>query len=537
MKKNSFAKGAAILAGAGIICKILGAVYRIPLAGIIGTTGIAYYQIAYPIYSALLVVSSAGIPTAISKLVAERAAMGDYRNAHYIFQVAFKMLLVIGISTSLIMFLGAGMISSLQGIPEASATIRVIAPSLLFVSIISAYRGYFQGLQQMTPTATSQVIEQVAKLVVGVVCAKLLSVNGPLAGAVGAVLGVTGSELCAMIYMNILYNVKKKEIKYQIRTSPRVKKFEQHRTVVNRLLRIAVPITIGASIMPIVMLIDNGMVVNILKSLGFSQEVAAGHFGILTGYVTPVVNMPGILSLSMQMSLVPAIANAIALRNRRQAQQNASIGLKLAVLIGMPCSVGLFLLGEPIIGVLYSSLRGTEELLIAGQMMKVLSIGLFFMTLVQTSNGILQGMGRPNIPVISMLCGGIVKIIVSFILLRIPEINILGAPIGTVCCFITAASFNVIYVFRHLRLQFNFVDMLLRPAAATAAMGVVAYFAYRMIGMKMSYTFGTLLSIGLAGIVYVGMVLLVRALQPADAKLLPGGSKLDYYMRRMGIWR
>ncbi|MBE5780653.1 MAG: polysaccharide biosynthesis protein [Clostridiales bacterium] len=537
MKKNSFAMGAAILAAAGIICKVIGALYRIPLTNVVGTLGMAYYGIAYPIYSALLVISSAGIPTAISKLVAEHSARGDYRNAHYVFQVAFRLLLVIGCVTSLVMFVGAGMLSSLQGIPEAAATVKVIAPSLLFVSIISAYRGYFQGLQQMTPTALSQIIEQVAKLIVGMACAYIMSANGPLAGAIGAVLGVTGSELIAMGYMMLYYRKKKGEIFHQIRTSPRVKKFAQHKTVVMQILRIAIPITIGASVMPIVMLIDNGMVVNILKGLGFSQDMAASYFSILTNYVTPIVNMPGILSVALQMSLVPAIANAIALRNRRMAQQNAGIGLKLAVLIGMPCAVGLFLLGEPIIGLLYGGLRGTANLTLAGSLMQVMAIGLFFMVLVQTSNGILQGMGKPNIPVISLCIGGAVKIAIGFIFMRMPEVNILGAALGTTCCFATAAVINVAYVFRKLGMRFNLMDMVLRPALATGVMGVVAYFFYLFIGSKMSWTIGTFLSVGVAGVVYVVMMLLVRALQPADAKLLPGGSKLDYYMRRFGIWR
>lgn len=538
MSKKSFVKGAAILGIAGLLCKVIGAVFRIPLAGILGTNGMAYYQIAYPIYSALLVISSAGLPSAVSKLVSERVAVGDYRNAHYTFQVAFRVLALIGVSTGAIMLAGSRLFAMLQGIPDAFLSIVAISPSLFFVSVLSAYRGYFQGLQMMTPTAVSQVIEQVGKLVAGITLSRLFMVQGPLMGAVGALLGVTISELVALIYMLVLYNRRKGEIKHLIRTSPRVNRFEPKQSVRRKILTIAIPITIGASIMPLVQLIDNAMVVNILKGIGYSQLMAENKFALLTGYVAPIINMPAILSTALQMSLVPAISSAVASHKKSEARQTATIGMKLAVLIGMPCAVGLFIMGGPTLALLYRALlENFNDIATAASIMSVMSIALLFLTMIQTCTGIIQGVGHPSIPVRNLAIGAVVKVIISFILLRRPEINVLGAPIGTVACYAVAATLNIVYIVRHMQVRLRIMDFIVRPALATAGMGLCAYGCYMLLIGHVSNLIATALSILLAVLVYAVLVLVLKALRPEDAKLLPGGSRLDYMMRRIGIWR
>ena len=538
MSKKSFVKGAAILGIAGLICKVIGAVFRIPLAGILGTNGMAYYQVAYPIYTTLLVVSSAGLPSAISKMVSERVAVGDYRNAHYTFQVAFRVLALIGLVTGVIMLAGSKLFSLLQGIPDAFLSIVAISPSLFFVSVLSAYRGYFQGLQIMTPTAISQIIEQVGKLAAGITLARLMMTQGPLMGAVGALLGVTISELVALVYMLVLYNRRKGEIKYLIRTSPRVNRFEAKQSVRRKLLTIAIPITIGASIMPLVQLIDNAMVVNILKGIGYSQMMAENKFALLTGYVAPIINMPAILSTALQMSLVPAISAAIASHKKSEVRQTAGVGMKLAVLIGMPCAVGLFVLGGPVLALLYRALtQNFADISTAASIMSVMSIALLFLTMIQTCTGIIQGIGHPSVPVRNLAIGAVVKVVISFILLRNPDINVLGAPIGTVACYAVAAILNVVYIVRHMQIHFSILDFIIRPGLATLGMGLVTYGSYLFLIGHVSNIIACAVSILLAVVVYAVLILVLKALRPEDAKLLPGGSKLDYMMRRIGIWR
>lgn len=538
-RRKSFVGGAAILGVSGIICKVIGAAFRIPLNNVLGTEGMANYQVAYPLYAALLVVSSSGIPTAISKMVSAKAATGDYRNAHYVFQVAFRMLTLIGIGTTILMLLGASPIASITGVPEAWPTLVAIAPSLFFVSILSAYRGYFQGLQMMTPTAISQLIEQVGKLVVGLMLARAWSAEGNMVmGAAGALVGVTVSELTAMLFLIILYNFNKGSIKYQIRTSPRVNKFDTRKEVINKLLKLAVPVTIGACIMPLVNLIDNAMVINSLKSIGFSQTIAKEKFALLTSFVAPIINMPAVISVALQMSLVPAISSAVAARKGRQAVKTATVGVKLAILIGMPCAVGLFIMGGPVLSLLYRNLGNNyDNLKLATDIMRIMSIGLVFLTLIQTVTGILQGLGRAMIPVRNLAIGAVVKVVASFFLLRNHELNILGAPISTVLCYLTAMLLNMYYLLANLGIEFSFGDYIVRPGLATAGMGGTAYGVYMFLSSRAGIAASAAGAILAAVVVYLLLVLLLGALRPEDAELLPGGRKLDGLMRRLGLWR
>ena len=227
--QKSFVKGAAILGLIGLVCKVIGAIYRIPMAALIGEEGMAYYQAAYPLYVFLLAIASAGLPVAISKMVSERVTLGDYKGAHRVFQTAFKSLLVIGFVTAVIMVCLSGVIASSVGIPSAKYAFLAIAPALFFVSVISAYRGYFQGLQSMAPTAFSQLIEQVGKLGLGLFFANLWKSYGLEYGAAGAMLGVTLSEIIALVFMLILYNRKKRQIKLNIRRAGKTAALQKQR--------------------------------------------------------------------------------------------------------------------------------------------------------------------------------------------------------------------------------------------------------------------------------------------------------------------
>jgi len=209
MSKKSFVKGAGILAVSGLIVKFIGAVFRIPLTNIIGTEGIGLYQLAYPIYAFLLVASTSGLPVAISKMVSEEIALGNHYGAYRIFRISLRLLTLLGIVTSIILLAGSGLISKLQGNPKSIYGLMAISPALFFVSVMSAYRGYFQGMHMMTPTALSQIIEQLGKLIIGLTLAALWIPKGPEYAAAGAILGVTLSEVAALTFMLGVYHIKK----------------------------------------------------------------------------------------------------------------------------------------------------------------------------------------------------------------------------------------------------------------------------------------------------------------------------------------
>lgn len=530
MGKKSFVKGAAILAVAGLIVKIIGAIYRIPLSNIIGSNGMSFYEVAYPYYSALLVISSAGLPTAISKMVSERVTLGDYRGAHQVFNTALKMLLIIGVVTATLMFFGAGLLVSGTPLPEAALSLRALAPALLFVSLMCAYRGYLQGLQLMTGTAVSQVVEQIGKLGVGFALASMMLAKGPQYAAMGALIGVSISELLALAIIAAFYWAHKKDLKRAIKSSPKVQ-LPRSRRVATGLLSIAIPVTIGASIMPITGIVDANMIMTILMDINFSLSQAMSAFTALRSYVTPLINMPAVLSAALAMSLVPAISASMARRDYKAVKRAARTGMKLALLIGTPCAAGLFVLAKPIIGMLFRHLT-EEQLLLAADLMHTAAIGVIFLSLVQTMTGVLQGMGKANVPVFNLIFGGILKVVTMLILTRIPSINIQGAAVSTVVCYAAAGILDTIYTVRKTGMRLNLWDVFGKPLFSSGVMGVTVYLVHSALAKTGHETIATLAAVLIGVCVYAVLLIVLKAFSEEDLKLIPGGSRLKKLLIR-----
>lgn len=549
--QNSFVKGAAILAAAGLIVKIIGAVFRIPLANLIGEEGMANYQVAYPFYATLVVISTAGLPTAISKMVSERVTVGDYRSAHKVFQTALKLLFLIGIISTAVMFAFSSVIADAANIPSAQLGLMLISPSLFFVAILSAYRGYFQGLQQMTPTAVTQLIEQVVKLAAGLFLASLWVSKGAEFGAAGALLGVTLSEVCALVLIVGFYNRKKKDIKANRRISSKHTYKTRYRKISTELLAIAFPIILGASIMPIIMQLDTFIINNVMPTVDYSAYnllTAEQSFGVLSGFVNPVINMPAVLSLALCMSLVPAISEARAKRDDLAISNRSGMGFKLAMFIGLPSAIGLFILAQPIYDLLYSGRLNNpdltaeeiatikEGLRIGANLLRTLSIGVLFLTILQTMTGILQGAGKVFVPLINLAIGAAVKVVLSIVLIRIPSLNINGAAIGTAACYGIAAILNVIAVIRITKPKIRVVSGVLMPIVSTVAMGILVYYLYDSLEPVLGNTKATLLCLLGAVLVYGIMLFVTGAIKKQDMAFIPGGNVVTRFMNKLGFW-
>jgi stage V sporulation protein B len=539
--QQNFVKGAAILGLAGLFVKVIGAIFRIPLTIIIGTEGMASYSVAYPIYAALVVLSTAGLPTAISRMVSERVSVGDFRGAHKVFQKAFKVLLLIGIISTVVMLALAGPVANGAKIPEARLSLMMIAPALLFVSLLSAYRGYFQGLQQMFPTALTQIVEQLIKLGAGLFFAWLWwTPEAPHLGAAGALLGVSLSEVVALLLIIILYNRKKGDIKQKRRMLPNTE-FHAKRSILMDLLVIALPIAVGGCIMPLVSTADTFIINNQMAGLdysAFNPLSAKTNYSILTNIVNPLVNMPAVLSLALCMSLVPAISEARALKNQAMVSSRSAMGFKLGLLIGLPCAVGMFLLSEPIINLLYASDNITAvEIAVGGELLRILAIGVLFLTMLQTMTGILQGSGHQFVPLINLGIGAVVKVVLSIVLIRVPSLNINGAAIGTAACYGIAAVLNVIAVARLTKPDIRFFSGFMMPLLSTAAMGLVVYFMYGSLSPSLGNTKATMFCILAAVLVYVTMLFFTGSLKKTDMEYIPGGGRIIGFMNKLGFWR
>lgn len=524
-KKVSFVQGAAILGIAGLIVKVIGAAFRIPLANTIGLIGTSYYDTAYPYYSWLLVISSSGLPTAISKMVSERVTLGDYRGAHRVFTTAMQILCCIGLLTSILMFFGSDYIARLHMLPEAAYCFKALAPALFFVALMCAYRGYMQGMQQMVPTAISQVVEQVGKLAVGLTLAFMLLDAGPEYAAMGALIGVTVSELLALIYVMLSYRRRWPKIRARLERSVR----REAEPVAARLMAIALPITIGASISPLASVVDSALIIRILLKLGYAKETAQTAFSLMRTNVATLTNMPGVLTMALAMSLVPAISAFSAKRDHAGVQDTARLGLKLALIIGLPCAVGLFVLASPILAMLYPNL--TEgELTLAVDLMHTSSIGVIFLSLVQSMTGVIQGMGKPNVPVFNLFIGFVLKVASLLALMNIPQINIQGAAVSTVVCYAFAGIADTIYVIRRSKLRLGLVDVLLKPVLSSGVMGFVVFMIYSFMQEMEHQVLPTLAAVAVGVFAYGVMAIYFRFFTREELAYIPGGQRIRKLM-------
>ncbi len=533
MARNNFLKGAAILGIAGLIVKILGAFYRIPLSNMIGPEGMGYYQTAYPLYTLLVAISTSGFPTAIAKIVAEKRALYDFRGAHRVFRISFAGFLAAGIITSLFVFFTARPIVNAVGNSKAYYSLIAMTPALFFVPIMSAFRGYFQGRQTMAPTAMSQLIEQLFRVAIGLFLAYQLVGVGLPEAAGGASFGASAGAIAGTILIVIIYIKEKGKIAEEIKNSSTAK-LESVSKIVKDILIIAIPITIGASILPIINTIDAALIMRRLQETGFTQKQATELFGQLTGNAQTLINLPQVLSMAIAMSLVPAVSSAFARKDYEDIRTTTKSGVRVTLLIGLPSALGLFILSTPIIDLLYYNYSIAEKQS-TGAILQILAISLVFLTLIQSLTAILQGLGKIMIPVRNLAIGAVVKVILTYILTGIPSINVKGAAFSTVVTYLVAAILNFIEVKKHTKVKFRFIDIALKPLISALIMTGVAWVTYRYTNIPLGSKISTILSIGTGGIAYVISLLLSGTLTTEDFELLPKGEKLARKLKSVGL--
>ncbi|MBQ2059260.1 MAG: polysaccharide biosynthesis protein, partial [Firmicutes bacterium] len=381
-KKRSFVGGAVILGAVGILIKALGAVFRIPLANIIGDDGMGYYQTAYPIYVLFLTIATAGIPTAVSRMVAERYAKDKPYEAYRVFRTSSKLLFATGLVSASILFFGAGAITSAIKEPDAIYCMRAIAPALIFVPLMGSYRGFFQGRQDMRPTATSQFVEQLFRVICGLALTVILLPKGLPMAAAGASFGATAGGFFGFLAMLVIYFRNKAGIEAEISTLDRTPD-ETTASIVKTIIFIAVPITIGASIMPIITSIDTALVKSRLMTLGYSSAEARALYGQLTGMAQPIINLPQVLTQAVSVSLVPVIASSYKRGDTEFMEENIVLSIRYAMMIAMPCAFGLMVMSTPIMLMLYPA--QPEAAVGAANCLEVLAIGVIFLSIVHAT--------------------------------------------------------------------------------------------------------------------------------------------------------
>ncbi|MBQ7435414.1 MAG: polysaccharide biosynthesis protein [Oscillospiraceae bacterium] len=539
-KGQNYMHGAAILTVGVIIMKILGFFYKIPLGNILGDEGYSMFMGAYSIYYIFFTLATAGLPVALSRLVAEADANGRAKQEEKTFRVALVTFTVIGLVFALIMFcfphwLAASYLEN----PDAAPSVRAMAPAILLVCIVSAYRGYCQGNGNMLPTTVDEVLEVFFKVVSGLVIAVLVLrayKGSPLAlpmGSAGAIFGVSIGSAVSLAYM-IIY----KHRHYSALSAPYTggidpndipdddDRVDPAMKIVKDILSIGIPIATGACIMALLNSVDSKLCMNRLQSAaGFSYREAKVLYGVY-GKAQTLFNLPAAFITPLTISIVPAISGALAKGDKKTAGTVSEDSLRISAFLAIPMGVGLAVLAKPIMDVLYpgSHLAG------AG-LLRVMGAASFFVCLVLMENAILQASGREKLTMVTLITGGIIKIVINWFLVARRDINIYGAPVGTLCSYCAMAAMDYVFMCRTLSSRPRLLRVFSGPLAASALMGLTAWGIYglgaRLLGQG---RIGTLLAmcaaIGAAVIVYLVTAIVFRAVTREDMKLIPGGEKI-----------
>ncbi len=510
---KSVARGISVLAVTGIVNKVIGVFFSIPLARILGDTGLGLFQTVFPTYNLLLTVSSAGLPVAVSRLVAHYLARNDPRNAKRVFRVALSMLVCIGLFFSLLMLLSNAFLVRLVGVEEAAQGFRVIAPCVALVCALSAFRGFMQGQQNMVPTAVSQVVEQVGRVAISLPLAAIGMRRSMAEGAAGALIGITLVEALALLYMVVRYWLHRSDFDtyQQLSADSPVSR----KKLMFRLIVISVPITISACIIPLSSFIDSALMVNRMVTSGLGRDTATALYGIFSGMVIRLINIPTALALAISMSLVPAVSAVKAVEDKAAIRRESTNGIRYAFLIGFPCSIGMSVLAKPILSFFYLETLSSERLQIASELLTVSSLTVVLFMVVQATSSILQGLHKQRIPMYTMIAGVICKIILNYTLIGTPGIHIHGGPFASIVCYSVAMIPNLFFCCRYADMPFDWMGWILRPGLAAAGMGITVFL---MKSFLPSARFSTVLEIFTGVLIFLLIAYFDHAITTEDLR-------------------
>lgn len=536
--KKLFISGVAILTFANIFNKIMGLLYRIPISNQLGDTGMAYFNAAFHIYVWFYMLSTGGLPIAVSMMISEARFKGKTDEIKRIYKISMRLFIVIGIIGTAFMILLSSQFSQACGMEDKAAlSIIAIAPTLFFVCVSSALRGFFQGYQEMFPTAISQILETVGKLVVGVLLAGY-AINSNFSlktTAAFAIAGLTIGTMAGTLFL-MISKVRFKEDEYNAEFLEQAGENHEVRgvwNIVKTLIVIAIPVTISSSLMSFTTMIDDMIINRRLMSIGFTVDAANALYGNYTALAVPFANMPPVLIYPISYSLIPILRGNLATGNREGALNMCQRALKMAALIAIPCSIGLCVLSEPILNLIYSAERSA----LAAPKLSVLSLSVFFICMLSVTDAILQAHGKEKLPIISMLSGCSVKLITNYILIGIPAIGIYGAPISTFLCYFVITAVNVFFMSKYTDVTPAVIKTFFRPLLASIVCMAASFASYWFLSGVMNPKIATLVAILTAFVVYVFAVLLLGAVNRDDLSMLPKGDKIYSVMHKLHLMK
>lgn len=523
-----------ILAVAGIIVRLIGMVYRIPLARKIGDNGNGYYNAAYSIYSILLIMSSYSLPTAVSKMVSARLAKGEYRTSTRIFRATMFYATIAGMAGFCALWFGADYFASqIIKMPYSSYALKALAPTIWIMAYLGVLRGYFQGHSTMIPTAVSQVFEQVVNAVVSIVAASMLfdvGVKSNLVfhdteysyafGAAGGAIGTGAGAVTALVFFMLLALAYRPTMRKKARRD-RGAKVESYRAISQALFATIIPIIISSAIYNISNVVDNSLFGHVMETLGESN-LTASHWGVYMGRYHLLFNIPVAIANSLSSSLIPTLSRAMTERNRRQVHARIATAIRFSMIIAIPSAVGLTVLAEPVSDLLFSGMDNTMLI----KMMAVGSSAVVFFSLSTVSNAILQGINRMNMPIINSAISLAIHIGVLYAMLKFFHMGIYSVVYANILFAALVCLLNAICIARYVKYRQELLKTFLIPALASAAMGGAAWGTYQLCIKAGNNSVSTAAAIMVAVIVYFVLLILFKGIDEQELKKIPGGTKL-----------
>ncbi|MDO5716934.1 MAG: polysaccharide biosynthesis protein [Tissierellia bacterium] len=520
-KKRSIGINAAILGAAGILVKILGAVYRIPITSMIQDEGIGYYQAAYPIYEIMLAITTAGLPVAVATMVSSALAEKRWKDSYRTFQVAFYLMATLG------MILGVGTYFFSHSLvhffknPGAYYAVVALVPAMVLSPMLAAIRGYYQGLQIMTPTAISQIIIQFFRVLSGLYITYLLLPKGYEVAAGGASFGASFGAFVGLLYMVYVHLRHKKEMEKEwIHDKSRG---EDSKSILKEMIRIALPISLGAAIIPIMDFIDIRLVMTGLLDAGFTEAAANLRFGWLKGMAQTLIGVPQVIAIAIGVSIIPVLSSLKVLHEVQKLKERTNTIIKITLLIALPCSVGLYVLSQPIVELLYFT-TSPEAIAGTAKILKILSLEVVPLMFITVITSMLQAIGKERIPVYNLIGGAVVKIILTYILTRNPIFHVFGAAIASLVAYGITFALDV-YACNRL-IPIKILRQLPKPLINSLLMGGVVYYGHRLllnilpvIGLDRGVTkLATIGAVVLGAIVYGGLIIVTKTISKEELK-------------------
>lgn len=587
MKSQSLLNGALILSISTLIVKLIGVIYKIPISNMMGAVGRGYFDSAYNLYIPIYTISMAGLPVAVSKMVSQQVALGRYRDVKMIFKVAARLFMLTGVIGTVLLLIFAYPYALIAKTNEVIPSIIAITPSIFFCCIMSIYRGYYNGLRNMNPTAISQIVEAVGKMIFGIVAAKAVIAYGysqfeagaevfgrtveseaqamsaiyPYAAAAAAI-GVTMGTVIGMIYMMILHKAKGDGItRTDLVNSPRPL---EGKAIAKTLIAIAIPVVTSSIIFSLTNLIDaitiqnrlDSVIANNLDTIKgiYSQALMSAKVldadikDFLYGAYTLSLDFKNLIpsiTMTLGVSAIPALSAAYAVKNKKLIKSSIESVLRVTMMIALPSGIGMGVLAEPILSMFYETGKSSPAISIATPIMAAYGYTIFLMAVTQPMTNMLQAVGKAMVPVKSLTLGAVVKVVANYIFIGIPTININGAIIGTVLCYAIVMIYNYIALVKAVKIKVSIKSVFVKPTISSVLCGVAAYCAYGISyhflpqtlfhGHSLANIAASCIAVAAAAIIYAVSMLLIGGIVKDDIIMLPKGEKIAKMLAKYGF--